>query len=77
MKINFEGERYTNINPDALNLLKQMLSANPKDRISACHALNHNFFRGYETELELNEKVSSPCHTEASVKRRNFYVSQK
>ena len=35
MKIDFEAEKYTKINSDALDLLKMMLKANPKSRISA------------------------------------------
>ena len=35
MKIDFEAEKYAKINSDALDLLKMMLKANPKSRISA------------------------------------------
>lgn len=73
MKISFEGERYSNLNPEALELLKKMLVANPKQRITANEALSHSFFRGMEG-LDMDEKVSSPCHTEASEKRRVFYT---
>ena len=52
MKLNFEGERYTNINPEALELLKNMLVANPKCRISASQALNHSYFSGFEADLQ-------------------------
>lgn len=73
MKINFEGERYSNLNSEALELLKKMLVANPKQRITAKEALSHGFFKGMEG-LDTNEKVSSPCHTETSEKRKVFYT---
>ena len=44
MNIDFEGERYANLEPSALNLLKMMLKPNPSERFSATQALNHSFF---------------------------------
>jgi serine/threonine protein kinase len=72
MKITFEAERYSSLNPQALELLRKMLVANPSQRITAAEALSHSFFKGMEPEM--NEKVSSPCHTEASERRKNFYT---
>lgn len=54
-----------------------MLKANPKSRISASEALSHGYFKDFSTQIDNSDKVSSPCHTEASLKRNNFYVMQK
>lgn len=48
MNIKLEGERYSNIDPQAMNLLKKMLLSNPNERVSAEEALNHEYFQGIQ-----------------------------
>lgn len=72
MKINLEDEKYKNIKGESMDLLKRMLIANPKNRISAAEALNHSYFQFFKEECP-SEKISSPCHTEVSEKKRNYY----
>ena len=44
---------------EGLNLLKRMLSLNPKKRIAAFEALEHPFF-----SLNFNDQTSEKCHTQ-------------
>lgn len=44
MNINLVGERYDNLEPEALSLLKKMLVGNPNERITAAQALNLPYF---------------------------------
>lgn len=44
MNIRLEGDRYSNLDPRALELLKKMLSTNPKERITAAEALEDSYF---------------------------------
>lgn len=69
MNIKLEGERYSNVDPQAMNLLRRMLLSNPKDRVSAEEALNHEYFQGIQPESE--NKLYSPCLTKASEKKGN------
>jgi hypothetical protein len=57
-----------------------MLSANPKERVSANEALNHPYLQSYMREQEEmgDIKISSPCHTAASDKKKvHNFVSKK
>lgn len=44
MNINLDDEKYSNLEPEALNLLKKMLVSNPSERITATQALNLPYF---------------------------------
>jgi serine/threonine protein kinase len=65
MKIDFSAEVYNNLENSALDLLKKMLVANPKERITASSALNHQYFDSEMGEEMIDEKLLSPCLTEA------------
>ena len=69
MNIKLEGERYSNVDPQAMNLLRKMLLSNPKERVSAEEALNHEYFQSIQPESE--NKLYSPCLTKASEKKGN------
>jgi serine/threonine protein kinase len=44
MNINLDDEKYSNLEPEALNLLKKMLVSNPSERITAAQTLNLPYF---------------------------------
>lgn len=46
MSFNLESEVYSNMDKNAIQLLKMMLTANPQKRIKAEEALNHSYFNG-------------------------------
>ena len=75
MNIKLEGERYSNLDPQALTLLKKMLTMNPQDRITAAEAMQDSYFSGYMSDEELS-KPTSPCPTKASANRsgRTYYL---
>ena len=64
MHIDLTAEKYSQVDPAAIDLLGQMLKADPAQRITASEALKHSYFSG-ECEEELEEKMVSPCLTEA------------
>lgn len=67
--------------PLALNLLSQMLAMNPKQRISAANALNHNYF--WESKIPPPEAlprftdVKCGHEYEARMKRNDEYEARK
>ena len=69
MNINLDSERYGNIDPRAMGLLRKMLVAKPSERISASQALSHDYFEGMYVESD--EKQFSPCPTKGSEKKGN------
>ena len=74
MNIDFEGERYANLEPSALNLLKMMLKPNPSERFSATQALNHSFFTSARESEQGEKRLNSPCLTKASRTNRGNKV---
>lgn len=48
MNIQLEGERYRQLDHQAVDLLKKMLVVDPNSRITAEHALNHPYFKEEE-----------------------------
>lgn len=69
MKFLLEGERYQNIDPQAMDLLRRMLIAEPVNRITALQCLEHPYFvNHYEDEV----KIGSPCLTAVSSKPKKL-----
>ena len=69
MKICLEGERYSKLDPHALNLLTQMLEPSPSTRITAEQALQHPYFTQKPlVSIEVLKEVVSPCLTEPGAK---------
>jgi serine/threonine protein kinase len=75
MKINLEGDRYAGIDKDAMDLLKKMLLADPKQRLTASEALNHTYF--FEEIKKREELQKSPCLTSASGFKNKHYEIKK
>jgi serine/threonine protein kinase len=70
MNIKLDGEKYNNVDPQAMDLLRRMLLSNPAERVSAAQALSHPFFEDCMNLFEQNEKsLNSPCLTKVSEKR--------
>jgi p38 MAP kinase len=44
MKFMLEGERYQQIDPEAMDLLRKMLIADPANRITSAQCLAHPYF---------------------------------
>lgn len=76
MAFNLDAEAYKKVDPTAMNLLKSMLRADPKERISAEQALRHEYFTGEskgrskEKDGAFEEKMSSPVCTEGTEKKK-------
>lgn len=48
--ITFEGEQYSKLDSNTLDLLTKMLKKNPNERITANEALNHAYFSSIEDQ---------------------------
>ena len=70
MNIKLEGDRYSHVSQEAMDLLKKMLIADPSTRISATEALAHPFFDGMMNSSD--QKQNSPCLTKASERKGNL-----
>eukprot|EP01015_Nassula_variabilis_P025207 TRINITY_DN488_c0_g1_i23.p1 TRINITY_DN488_c0_g1~~TRINITY_DN488_c0_g1_i23.p1 ORF type:complete len:558 (+),score=114.53 TRINITY_DN488_c0_g1_i23:107-1780(+) len=58
-QINFEVEKQQNINPLGIDLVKKMLEKDPKKRLSAQEALQHEFFQVSKKSSKFNSEPVS------------------
>lgn len=67
MKLNLNSSLYKNIDAQALDLLKQMLKIDPKERIKASEILKHPYISSNESTSE--KELLSPASTVCSSSR--------
>ena len=53
----FTQEKYNDISPIALDLLKKMLEKDPSKRLSAKKALQHIYFTSNSSQMDIEEPV--------------------
>ena len=68
---------YKNVDSEALNLLRRMLKADPKDRIKASDILTHPYLAGTEMDIENEKYTLSPASTVSSVRGINFSQAER
>ena len=56
-KYRTDDEEWTNISPEAIDLVNRLLTYNPNDRISAMQALQHTWVHEY-SKIELDENLT-------------------
>lgn len=65
---------YPAADPNALDLLHNMLKFNPKERCTAAEALNHKFFAGIRRE-EMETTVATPMESPAFLNEQDIDIS--
>jgi len=56
-KYRTDDEEWTNISPEAIDLVNRLLTYDPNDRISAMQALQHSWVHAY-SKIELDENLT-------------------
>ena len=56
--ITYEGEQYSKLDSNTLDLLTKMLKKNPNERITANEALNHAYFSSIEDQEQMGDTVA-------------------
>lgn len=58
----FDDDKYKKIDPSTLDLLKKMLAVNPKERITAELALNHEYFNTLRKRKSEDDAIIGPIN---------------
>ena len=75
-KADFTSEEWKDVDADAKNLVKKMLTYNPEKRPSAKECLKHNYFAKKMNKNDVNSKISIKVFDRMKKIRRNLQIEQ-
>lgn len=74
-KIDLKGQKYDDLNRDAIDLLGKLLEADPRKRLSATQALQHKFF--FPDTQKDNHKVASAMNLDNTASSLSTNIPNK